>query len=963
MLTSTKFILTLLLWGAFLSCNISDGNANSQPIQNNPETVTIMKNKNLADSIFLSYDPQIEEMISKMSIEEKVGQLFMPDMLIYTNLSKAKKIELIKDYTETFKVGGFVLLSSDTKTVTELTNIAQDYSSIPLIISCDFEFGLGMRMKDGSSFPFAMALGAVDSIPLIYQMGKNIALEARAIGVHMNFAPVSDLNNNPLNPIINVRSFGENPARVGMLTSSMIAGMQDNKIIATAKHFPGHGNTSVDTHIELATIPGNKDDLFKNELVPFIDNINSGVMSVMVGHLGVSAFNTADTPATISHTIITKLLRDSLKFNGLIISDALDMKAITKQLKPGQAVISGIRAGLDIILAPSDPINSIKAVVRAVKNGELSVERIEQSVRRILLAKKWLGLFENKKLNPGDYERISREVNSSNLSYELSKHAITLVKDDLNLIPVNLNFTKNAVHISLTDLEKSTAAQRFGTMLSEKIPGIKNFSLGSKATKKEYDDAFKSVKNANVVFVSTYIRYRNSTGKITLNNSQKAFVQKIQKENKKVIMLAHGSPYPLMDFPEISTYLCNYSDNYESEKALIDAIFLKNSITGKLPVSLPGTDYVAGYGMDKNKDDRVSKSPKLAEEIEIAVNKAIKDSAFPGCVVLVQKGGNTLHSMPYGFMTYDSSGQHTDVNSIYDLASVTKVVATTTAIMILYERGLIKLEDTVSKFIPDFSKNGKGKITVKNLLIHNSGLKAYEAFYKMYKTKKEVIEHIIESKLSYKTGEKTVYSDFGVIMLGLIVEKVSGMSLDQFCEKEIFEPLEMNSTFYNPSKAIKNRVAPTEIDNFFRNRLLKGEVHDETAFMLEGIAGHAGLFSTVWDLSRFSEMMLNGGIYNGKQIVKAETIKLFTTKQNNNSSRALGWDIKTSENKTSGQKLSGYAFGHTGYTGTYLWIDPVRKLSIIFLSNRVYPNRSHTKITKFRTDFNDLIVDLTDRIN
>ncbi|MGE5436849.1 MAG: serine hydrolase domain-containing protein [Syntrophothermus sp.] len=335
-------------------------------------------------------------------------------------------------------------------------------------------------------------------------------------------------------------------------------------------------------------------------------------------------------------------------------------------------------------------------------------------------------------------------------------------------------------------------------------------------------------------------------------------------------------------------------------------------------------------------------------QVDKLVNDAIKDKAFPGAVLLVAKDGKILHQQAYGFFTYDKDATPVTASTIYDLASVSKVIATTTAVMICYDRKLFSLDDKVYKYIPDFAANGKENISIKNLLLHNSGLPAYKKYYDPLKSKDEILADIYSSSLEYPTGTKTVYSDLGMITVGKIIEKVSGKTLDKFCYDEIFKPLGMKNTFYNPSKKYKDRIAPTELDDYWRKRLLIGEVHDETASLLGGVAGHAGLFSTAEDIYHLLQMLLDGGTYKGKRLINEETIKFFTTRYSPESTRGIGWDTKSAEGSSAGTLYSANSFGHTGYTGTSVWIDKDRKLITIFLTNRVHPTRNNNKIIKVR---------------
>jgi len=355
----------------------------------------------------------------------------------------------------------------------------------------------------------------------------------------------------------------------------------------------------------------------------------------------------------------------------------------------------------------------------------------------------------------------------------------------------------------------------------------------------------------------------------------------------------------------------------------------------------------------KNKKEEKEYDFSIVEKI---VNTAIKDSAFPGAVVLVEEKGEIVFEKAFGHFTYDKSSSPVKLNTLFDLASLTKVISTTNGAMICIDRRLFKLDDDVSKYIPEFAQNGKGNITIRNLLLHNSGLPAFKQYYKMYNNSRDVLNDIYASKLIYTTGTKTVYSDLGIITLGKIIEKVSGMKLDEFAQKEIFNPLGMENTMYNPPDSLKNKCAPTELDNYWRHKQIQGEVHDETASMLNGVAGHAGLFSTAEDISKVLQMLLQKGNYNGRQLIKPETISLFTKRQSENSTRGLGWDTKSRKGSSAGSLFSADSYGHTGFTGTSVWTDPERKLFVVFLTNRVYPTRANHKLYKVRPALHNAVI-------
>ncbi len=909
-------------------------------------------------------DPWVEQTLNSMTIEEKAGQLLFPYASGKYYSEDNPSYLRLKHLVEEMKIGGIIFFQSGIYEEAILTNKLQSLSKIPLLISSDFERGVAQHVDRTTSFPYSMALGAANDTALVYRMGKIIAREGLSFGVHQNYAPVADVNNEANNPIINVRAFGEKVELVANLSNAFLKGLQDGGMVATSKHFPGHGNTTIDSHKDLPVISGSEDELMKTELAPFISNINNGVMSIMIGHLGVPVFDSDTISATLSPKIVTKLLREKLKFNGLIVTDAMNMHAITKRYTTGEAAILALEAGNDLILFPDPSFEDevVHSVVRAVYSGRISVARIDESVRRILILKRWLKLHEKSQIDIdsiADNIGIDEHFKVANL---LAEKSITLVKNEKNLLPVSSGDKKKYHHIILLDTKESSPANRFQNLIAARNPSVTTTILTPRSTKGEYREAMNEIKKKDIILLSTYLKVRAYQGTIGLNAKQETFVAQLLKTKKPVLLLSHGNPYLLSNFPKVNGYITNYGEAEISETALAASLFGETHITGKLPISLPNTNFIFGDGIELKKSalSDKSKSYSLQEKekfsnVDSLINNSIKDSAFPGAVILIAKEGEILHKKAFGNMTYDFNSRTMTTETIFDLASVSKVIATTTAAMICVDRKLFKLEDKVVKYIPAFGKNGKKNITLKDLLLHQSGLPAFKPYYKLVKNGNELLQDIYNSKLDFETGTKMVYSDLGMITLAKVIEKVSKKSLDKFCYENIFSPLGMRNTFYNPAKEIREKIAPTEVDNYFRNRLLIGEVHDETAYMLNGVAGHAGLFSTVSDIAVLLQMLLQKGNYQGVQLIKPETVALFTSRQSKISSRGIGWDTK-SEKSSAGELFSSTSFGHTGYTGTSVWVDPEKKVFAILFTNRVHPTRNNIKIGKVRPQFYNEVI-------
>lgn len=906
-------------------------------------------------------DPWVVQLMEKMTVEEKIGQLIFPYASARNFSKEGKEYERLKELVQKYKVGGFCLFRGAVEEQVNLINELQSLSAIPLLFSADFENGVTQRIPGGTAFPTMMALGAADDVRLTRRMAEIIAGEAKALGIHQNYAPVSDVNNNPLNPIINTRSFGEDPLLVTRLSDAYIYGLQKGGIIATAKHFPGHGNTNIDSHSSLPVLDLSKKELKAVELKPFSSNIKHGVISVMVGHLGIKSYDKEILyPASLSKNIITGLLRNELKFTGLVVTDALNMYSITKNYSPGEAAVLAFEAGNDCLLFPESDIDTYSALLEAFNSGRISIGRIDQSVKKILIAKRWSGLDKYTPIDLGITKKNIGRAEYHFLARTIAEKSITLVKNNGNIIPVAPAPDKKIFHIALNDNENIGTSQKFSSYLTDRIESIKSFYVPSNYDKKNTPLLLDSLKDAGQILLSVYIRIKDGKGNLNLSSAQDELIKAVIDLKKPVVLLSHGNPYFLSGYPEVDAYICSYGDNTPSERALAQALFGEQEISGKLPVSIPNTGYVSGTSLNIQKSilthspqSLKSSQLKQLKKLDQIFKTAIADTAFPGAVLLVVKDGKIVHEKAYGNFTYDKKSPKMEVNTIFDLASVTKVIATTTAAMICVHRGLINLEDKVSKYIPKFASHGKDEVRIKNLLLHNSGLPSFKPFHKKYSTANQVINNIYSTSLEYTTGTKTVYSDLGMITMGKVIEAVSGKSLDKFCNDEIFIPLGMKNTFFNPPKSLVGRIAPTEIDNYWRMRPLQGEVHDEAASLLNGVSGHAGLFSTANDLAVLLQMLLQKGFYQGRQLISKTTVDMFTKQYSDKSNRGLGWGIKTDNSTSAGSLFSTGSYGHTGYTGTSVWTDPLKNIIVVLLTNRVYPTRENNNLSKYRYRIHD----------
>jgi len=900
----------------------------------------------------------VNKTLAAMTMEEKAAQMIM---VAQTGYPRNPRSEAALDIVEAVRddgVGGLILMRSEEATIPGLLNSLQNEARVPLLVAMDMERSLSFRLVRGSvDLPFAMAVGATGSEDAARFLGEVTAREGRALGIHWAFAPVVDVNNNPDNPVINIRSFGEDPEMVGRLGAAFVEGARSGGLMTSAKHFPGHGDTAVDSHKELPAIDGDRRRLETVEWPPFRAAIAAGVDSVMVGHIAVPALDETGRPATLSKALNAEILRGEMGFDGLIVTDAMDMEGVGSAWI-GEATVDAVRAGADVILMPPDLRVALQSLIRAVEEGVLDEQLIDQSVRRILEAKARLGLNEDRlvdvkagALDVGRPEDIRR-------AREIFEASITVVRNDADVLPLAAEERLRILHLVIPDdLGVPTSEFR------KRRIDVKTIIVGDEILVGKADEIVDSVEDfTHILFSATY--YREA-----ISDSLQRLLERLVAAGKPVIVASFGDPYLLRDLPAVAVYLCSYGTSSTSRRAAAPVLFGEVDVVGKLPVTL-SEEYAVGHGLEipRRAMGLPSATPEEAgfrpgglDELDRVLDEFVDQGAFPGGVVAVGHRGKIVHLHPFGHFSYDDDAPAVAADTIYDLASLTKVVATTTMAMIMVDEGRLDLDEKVQDFLPLFIGPGKDAVTVRHLLTHSSGVDWWAPLYEELEGPQAYLERIQAMELVYEPGTDYKYSDLGIILLGEILSRVSGQPLDEFVRERVFEPLAMADTLYRPGKDRLSRIAPTEYDDW-RGRLVRGEVHDENAFALGGIAPHAGLFSTAGDLARFAQMLLNGGVLEHHRIVSRETVELFTRKAGDGeSTRALGWDTKSPEKSTAGSYFSPRSFGHTGFTGTSMWMDPDRELFLILLSNRVHPTRENQLIRKARPAAADAVVQaLTD---
>lgn len=929
-----------------------------------------------ADSVFLS-----------LSHEERIAQLIM--IRVHSNLGADHVAGVIRDIRNN-KVGGLVTFQGGPARQANLVNTYQSISKTPLLVAVDGEWGLGMRFVDSvMAFPRNLMLGAVQDSGMIYQVGKAIGEQCRRMGIQYNFAPVLDVNNNPDNPVINDRSFGEDKYQVARHGVAMIRGMQDAGIMACAKHFPGHGDTDVDSHHELPTINKSLSALDSLELYPFRKAIEAGVGSIMIAHLYIPAIDKkANTPTSISYKTVTNLLQKDLGFDGLIVTDALEMKGISKYYNNGQESLQSLLAGNDLMELPSTAKGSIAAIAQAIKKGQISKEEVYRRVKKVLRAKYDLGLAD---LKPIDPVNITNDLNAAvlPLRQSISESAITLLRNDNHLLPMAAG-KKIAVLAVGVDGGNNT----FVEAVKKHRPDADAYVFSSRQSEAQASAMVKRLKTQYQSVIIALQNYsRRPANDFGITRAEKAIVNQLQKE-MPAVTVAFGNPYAIRFFCDASTIIAAYEDDSLTHKAAANVIFGELTPKGKLPVTVCdnfkfGTGITAiipppvpEQQLEAAAPETVGMNGAVLQRLDSLAYDMIDKGAAPGCQILALRNGKQVYHKNFGFYDYSQREAVTD-SSVYDLASVTKICATTVSVMRLYDEGKLQLNGTLGTYLPFVRGSDKENLRISDILLHQAGLVAYIPFYRttlydngwpdtllyapdqdslhslrvaenLYMTPLYVdtmFHRILDSRL-LPAGRQYIYSDNDFIFLGKIVEAITGKRLDNYVRETFYEPLGLVTTGFGPrSKLPLSQLVPTEFENNFRVQWIRGDVHDPGAAMFGGIAGHAGLFSNATDLGVLSQMLLNGGSYKGKNYIKPETIQLFSAYHSNISRRGLGFDKPEKDNSTRhepypAKSASPLAFGHTGFTGTCVWIDPQYNLVFIFLSNRVCPNGgSNTKIS------------------
>ncbi|MTI30768.1 glycoside hydrolase family 3 N-terminal domain-containing protein [Xanthovirga aplysinae] len=924
----------------------------------------------------------VDSVFNSLNEDQRIGQLFM--VAAYSNRDE-KHYQTIENLIKTNNIGGLIFFQGGPVRQAQLTNRYQAAAKTPLLVAMDAEWGLGMRLDSTISYPRQMALGAIQDNQSIYDMGAEIARQCKRLGVHINFAPVIDVNSNPANPVIGNRSFGENKINVAEKGVAYMKGLQENGVIASAKHFPGHGDTSSDSHLTLPVVKKDVKSLDELELYPFKRLIQEGIKSIMVAHLYVPAYDkTPNQATTLSKKVVTKLLKKEMGFEGLVFTDALNMKGVSKFYAPGEVDVKALLAGNDILLFSENVPTALKMIKKAIKDKKISKKEIARRVKKILVAKYWAGLNHYQPINlNGLYEDLN-SPEAQLMKQKLYKRSMTVVKNNANLLPIKVLDTTYFASLSI----RSNGKYEFEEALSNYAP-FSHYKIdkGEKGDQVYYQ-LLNNLENYQVVIVGVEGMNSSPSKNYGLQKKDLEFLRKLNKKTE-VIVCVFGNAYSLKEFEDFDQLICTYQDDPVARQLVPQLVFGAMKGEGKLPVTA-SEKMREGAGISTLKLNRLGYSLPESEEmssfilgeIDGIMEEAIKNRATPGGQVLIVRNGTVIFEKPYGYLTYDSLVA-VNKETIYDVASVTKVAATLQSLMFLYGNGMLELNKTLGDYLPELKETNKSQLVLNEVLTHQAGLKPYIPFWRytvndkmdldttFYSNSAEgnfpnelmpglyasgslpdsVWSWVVNSELRRKKGKKYdyKYSDMGFYMLEKLVSTRLNQPMEEFLEQNFYAPLGMASTSYQPLCYFPlYRIAPTEVDNYFRNTLVHGTVHDPGAAMYGGVAGHAGLFSDANDLAKLLQMNLQDGNYGGVQYLMPGTVPKFSKKQFEDNRRGLGWDKPTpaGEKGPTSDDVSESTYGHTGFTGTGVWVDPKYNLVYIFLSNRIYPDAGNIKLIR-----------------
>ena len=951
--------------------------------------------------LLLMNDHWVDQVMNKLTPDQKIAQLMMPAFFpVQGEAAKNNMISIIEE----FQPGGIIVMKGGPARTANYINQFQERSAVPLITAIDGEWGLAMRIDSVSPFPYAQALGAVTDSTFIYQMGRDIGNQMKQMGLIVNFAPVADINTNPQNPVINFRSFGEDKINVSRKAGYLARGMQDAGVVAVAKHFPGHGDTSADSHLELPVISHPVERIDILESFPFRYLNEQGITGIMSGHLNVPALDPSGKPASVSEKIINGYLRKEIGYNGIVFTDAINMKGVQTGNKSIE--VESLKAGNDIVVFVPDMQKAINAVKQAIASGELSAGVIENKCRRVLALKRWAGLHNYR---PAATKDLAARLNSPYFEVtnrKLIKSSMTVLVNQ-NSLPV-----RDLVNLKIASvIIGSGEISPFQKML-DKYAGTDHYSLSKNASERDLGNLRIKLDNYDLVIAGVQGIDIYPSGRYGTTDIQRNAVADFIRDNRCVVVF-FGNAYALKHFENIhhaAGLILAYQNNPLTQELAAQLVFGAFDATGRLPVTIDDRFGInSGISVKKNgslafsiPEETGINSAMLTSKIDSLANLGIDNEAFPGCQVLIAREGSVIFHKCYGFHTYEND-QKVSPDNIYDWASLTKVTGPLPAIMKLVDEKKIDIDAPFSFYWTDFKGTDRGQIPVRDFLTHQSRMPSWIPFWRMALDEEGNLSRDIFSthptvKFSVRVADKLylnndfrqaiydtirnvkllprkkyLYSDLCFHLMPEVIKQLAQMPYEEYLKENFYRPLGANSVTYNPY--LHNpltQIIPTEIDDFFRNEKLRGFVHDEGAAMLGGVSGNAGLFGTTLDMAKIFQMYLQKGYYGGNRYISEKTVEEFTRVQfpNTFNRRALGFDKPLTDNHKNRLKdafpavsAGKNSFGHTGYTGTFAWADPDCNLLFIFMSNRVYPTRNNFKLSSLniRTAMHQAVYDSVEK--
>jgi beta-glucosidase-like glycosyl hydrolase/CubicO group peptidase (beta-lactamase class C family) len=950
----------------------------------------------------------VDSVFNSLTLEERIGQLIM--IPAYSNKSIDHVAE-VKELIRKYKVGGVIAFQGGPGRQIHHINKYQAVSSTPLLVATDAEWGLAMRLDSTLRYPYQMTLGAIQNNNLIKEMGADIARQLKKVGVHVNFAPVCDINVNPANPVINYRSFGEDKDSVTAKSIAYMQGMQENNILATAKHFPGHGDTHQDSHKTLPIIPHSFERLNKQELVPFKKMIEKDVGCVMTAHLHIPALDSADQlAASLSPKIVQDILIDKLSFKGLTVTDALNMSGVSNYFNSGEIAVKSLIAGNDILLMPDDISRTIRKIEKAIKKGELNEESINESCKKVLAAKYWCGAHKFNKLRAKNIYDTLHRPRSKFLIRQLYKSALTVIKNNSQLIPVNQLKDRKIASVIINADEHNSFQYRMNYYAN-----VDHYVLKQNAPIDSVQNVLSALKNYDCVIAGLHGLHRTPYNNFGITPQMTDFISKLALQNT-LILDVFGNPYAmqyLSNIDNIEAIIISYEDVADVHDLSAQLIFGGIKANGELPVTAISS-FPEGTGIKTQKTRMAYTMPEafnLSRDtlliIDSIANYAVTGKITPGCQILAAKNGEIFYNKTFGYHTYMKKNRVDDFD-LYDIASITKIVATLPLLMKLHESGQIDIEEELSDYLPYLDTTNKKDMKISEILAHQAGLKPWIPFYFDAFEGLDYQERLISNQLSekypfkldehkfmnknyrFKTGyfsyfptdeynvrvsdhlfvkesykdsiykmindselleeKEYKYSDLGFYYFYDLIEGIKKQRFDSAINDFLYSPLGATHTTYLPlDKFASGQIIPTENDQIFRKDLIHGYVHDPGAALFGGVCGHAGVFSTANDLAKIMQMYLNNGYYGGERFFDEATLGLFTSSpfKENKNRRALGFDKPVVEEGKPGPTCKGIcedSYGHSGFTGTIAWADPEENLIFIFLSNRIHPDQYNRKL-------------------